>query len=81
MFLGCKSLKVIYCKPITPPAIFYHENLSDNGGLPIPLNAGMKIYVPRSSYNTYTSYTNYVSGGIYTDNWFMLKSYIELYDF
>ena len=81
VFLGCKSLKDIYCKPITPPAICYHEDAPDNGGLPIPLNAGMKIYVPRSSYNTYTSYTNYVSGGIYPDNWFMLKSYIEPYDF
>lgn len=81
VFLGCKSLKDIYCKPITPPAICYNEDAPDNGGLPIPLNAGMKIYVPRSSYNTYTSYTNYVSGGIYPDNWFMLKSYIEPYDF
>ena len=80
VFLGCKSLKNIYCKPITTPAIFYYEDAPDNGGLPIPLNAGMKIYVPRSSYNTYTSYTNYISG-IYPDNWFILKSYIEPYDF
>lgn len=80
VFLGCKSLKDIYCKPITTPAIFYYEDAPDNGGLPIPLNAGMKIYVPRSSYNTYTSYTNYVSG-IYPDNWFILKSYIEPFDF
>jgi hypothetical protein len=80
VFLGCKSLKDIYCKPITTPAIFYNEDAPDNGGLPIPLNAGMKIYVPRSSFNTYTGYTNYVNG-TYSDNWFLLKSYIEPYDF
>ena len=80
MFYGCNSLKNIYCKPITPPAIFYIEDATENGGLSIPLNPGMKIYVPRSSYNTYTSYTNYING-IYPDNWFILKSYIEPYDF
>ena len=80
MFYGCNSLKNIYCKSTTPPAIFYYEGTDPNGGLTFPLNSEMKIYVPRSSYNTYTSYTNYVSG-LYPDNWFMLKPYIEPFDF
>lgn len=77
VFSGCQSLKDIYCKPTTPPAITYFDN---GGGLPFPLNLGMKIYVPRGSFNTYTGYTNYVNGA-YPDNWFILKSYIEPFDF
>ena len=83
VFIGCTSLKEVYCKPTIPPAITYLDIpalASDNGGLPFPLNSGMKIYVPRNSYNTYTGYYNYVSG-MTQDNWYMLKSYIEPYDF
>jgi hypothetical protein len=80
MFAGCNSLKNIYCKPTNPPAIVYLEGVPPNGGIPFPLNTEMKIYVPRNSYNAYTSFTNYVSG-TYPDNWFILKSYIEPYDF
>ena len=79
MFYGCTSLKEVYCKPITPPAIGYYYNDGYTGGS-FPFNKGMKIYVPRSSFNTYTGYTNYVNG-TYSDNWFLLKSYIEPYDF
>jgi hypothetical protein len=82
-FANCTSLKDVYCQPLTPPAIMYRDDAAianDNGGLPFPLNTEMKIHVPRSSFNIYTSYYNYVNG-IEPDNWFLLKSYIEPYDF
>ncbi|MBP3643013.1 MAG: leucine-rich repeat protein [Alistipes sp.] len=82
-FGNCTSLKDVYCMTLTPPAIMYRDDAAianDNGGLPFPLNTEMKIYVPSSSYNIYTSYSNYVNG-IEPDNWFLLESHIEPYDF
>ena len=82
-FGNCTSLKDVYCMTLTPPAIMYRDDAAianDNGGLPFPLNTEMKIYVPSSSYNLYTSYSNYVNG-IEPDNWFLLESHIEPYDF
>ena len=73
--LGCKSLTSIYCKPTTPPAIYYASNGS------FPFNSGMKIYVPRNSYDTYTQYSSDSYGYIAIRNWYRYESYIRSYDF
>lgn len=41
----------------------------------------MKIYVPESSYSTYTRYTSYKSGEASPQNWSVYKSYIVSYDY
>ena len=73
--LRCKSLTSIYCKPTTPPAIYYASNGS------FPFNSGMKIYVPRNSYDTYTQYSSDSYGYIAIRNWYRYESYIRSYDF
>ena len=75
-FYDCTSLSSIYCKPTTPPAIFYNANL----GSVFPFNSNMRIYVPRNSYDEYMYYTSY-KNGTYQNNWYVYKSYIEPYDF
>lgn len=80
-FLGCDSLMEIYCKPTTPPALYYMPGdfwSSAMGSL--PFNTGMKIFVPRSSYDDYTQYTASYDGQGPT-NWFGYSSYIQPYDF
>ncbi|MBQ5752589.1 MAG: leucine-rich repeat domain-containing protein, partial [Alistipes sp.] len=85
-FYGCSKLKTIYCKPTTPPAIYYYQtdawsDLSNTNTF--PSNSGMKIYVPRDSYALYTSYpstsNNNMSQG--QVKWYGYKSRIEPYDF
>ncbi len=50
-FYGCYSLKVVYCKPTTPPSFsrnVFYSNAS-----------GRKIYVPRGSVNAYKNAENW----------------------
>ena len=79
-FYRCNSLTNIYCKPTTPPAIFYRGGGS---GVVISFtqNSNMNIYVPRHSYNLYTQYSDYDGSSINQDNWYGYKSYIKPYDF
>ena len=70
-FYGCINLQTLYCKPTIPPAI------SNN---PFPFNSGMKIFVPRNSYYSYTQYSSPSIGTLQT-NWCNYNSYIEPYDF
>ena len=80
----CSSLITIYCKPITPPAVYYsHTSSSGNGTYTdycFPTNSKLIIYVPSESYDLYTQYTSY-SNGIYQTNWSKYKSYVQPYDF
>lgn len=83
-FYGCSSLTNVYCKPTTPPAVFYnysynpYDGSSSSGSF--PFKSGMQIYVPRNSYDDYMQYSSYTNG-IYQTNWYKYKSYIEPYDF
>ncbi len=79
-FEGCTSLNEIYCKPTTPPAIYYYLNSLFLSTYTFPRNSGMIIYVPRSSYDIYTQYTS-ASNGVEQTNWCTYKAYIEPYDF
>ena len=76
-FYGCTSLIEVYCKPTTPPAIYYYGREAEYS---FPFNSGMKIYVPRSSYEAYMQYSSY-RDGTRQDNWYLYESYIEPYDF
>ena len=83
-FWGCTSLTNVYCKPITPPAVFYNYSYNPYDGSSIdgsfPLKSGMRIYVPRNSYDDYMQYSSYTNG-IYQTNWYKYEQYIEPYDF
>ena len=76
-FIGCGKLSNIYCKPTTPPAIYYYS--STNAGL--PFNSGMKIYVPKDSYGYYMQYNSSSSSTTAATNWYRYESYIESYEF
>lgn len=79
-FNDCSSLTSVYCRPTTPPAVYYRfEN--NYYWRCFPTNSsGLIIYVPRESYDLYTQYTSY-SNGIYQTNWSQYKSYVQPYDF
>lgn len=61
-FSNCTSLTSVYCKSSTPPA------MDDSFYRPLPFNSGMRIYVPRNSYDAYklasgwSSYADYLEG-------------------
>ena len=89
------GLLTIFCKPTTPPALGYYivteyVEIEPAWGYVetiyyyyrvFPTREGLKIYVPRSSYEVYTSYTSASSGSVDQCNWASFKSYIEPYDF
>ena len=74
-FYDCTSLKEVYCKVTTPPAIHHSTSLSV-----FPFNSGMKIYVPRHSYDAYMQYSD-SSNSIAQTNWSCYKDFIQPYDF
>ena len=80
-FNNCTSLTNVYCKPTVPPAIYYAEASHSESFYSFPFNSGMKIYVPRSSYNAYMSYEYTSDGWVSQYNWYEYKSYIVAYDF
>lgn len=63
-FYYCESLKTVYCKPTTPPALgeSVFDNSDDGNDKPI----GCKIYVPEISVDAYKE----------AQNWSRYKSYI-----
>ncbi len=78
---SCTSLTEIYCKPTTPPVIYYERYGDDDdwGGYTefgsFPFNSGMVIYVPQESYDAYTHIGN--EG----NPWLGYEKYLEPYDF
>ncbi len=81
-FGQCTELRNIYCKPLSPPNIYFHRDYSLNNYGAIPLNNNMTIYVPRESYNSYLQYSyngNVSKSSI--ENWYFYESYIAPYDF
>ena len=83
-FDGCNKLDSIYCKPATPPAIYYFNSYSPSEGEygSFPLNANMRIYVPQESYDLYTAYSfQYNVNSISIENWGCYESYIVPYNF
>ena len=71
-------LRYIYCKCTTPPGLYYYSGRGS-----FSFNTGMKIYVPRSAYNSYMQFTNTTNTyiGTYQNNWYAYESYIQPYDF
>ena len=84
-FSECKRLKSIYCKALTSPYIYYYSYYTTGSGTvsggSFPFNSGMKIYVPRNTYDTYVQYSSSLNGEMAQENWSAYKSYIEPYDF
>ena len=84
-----KSSKLvdIYCLPETPPRLYFFIGMDRNYSF--PFNSGMKIYVPRSSYEKYIeSYALHEGTGqayddchYSKDNWFSYENYIVPYSF
>ena len=73
----CNNLRNVYCKTTIPPAIHCTENSGS-----FTLNSGLRIYVPRNSYNAYTQYTSFSPNlPLAQTNWYGYKSHIEPYDF
>ena len=79
-FNRCSGLLSIYCKPTTPPSIYYYCSSSGSESGSFPFNSGMKIFVPRSSYDDYMQYSSSDSTTS-QNNWYRYESYIEPYDF
>ncbi|MBQ1224842.1 MAG: leucine-rich repeat domain-containing protein, partial [Alistipes sp.] len=75
-FYDCASLKEVYCKATTPPAIHHSTSLSV-----FPFNSGIKIYIPRHSYDAYMQYDSSSPGAYEQTNWYVYESYIVPYDF
>ena len=75
-FYDCASLKEVYCKVTTPPAIHHSTSFSV-----FPFNSGIKIYVPRHSYDAYMQYDSSSPGAYEQTNWYVYESYIKPYDF
>lgn len=65
----------IYCKPTTPPAIYYSTYTYQSA-----FSTSFRIYVPRASYEAYTQYSD-SKQGYFQQNWARYKSQIEPYDF
>ena len=80
-FYHCGNLTSIYCKPMTPPAVYYTIYSGDgNYKDSFPNNSDMKIYVPRNSYDSYMQYSGSKSG-CYVENWYGYKNILMAYDF
>ena len=80
-FEYCSNIQSIYCKPTTPPAIYYYYNTKYSYDGSFPFNSNMTIYVPTNSFGYYKQYSSYESGEIVVDNWCKYESYLERYDF
>ena len=83
-FSGCSRLKRVYCKPVTPPAIYYYSGWGssvDSKNPPFDESTSMKIYVPRDAYNDYMQYSSCSDYKMAQTNWYAYRSKIEAYDF
>lgn len=81
-FWGCSNLTVIYCKPTTPPAIYY-EHVGDgvaNGSFPLN-NNNLVIYVQQNSYDDYIQYSSPSNNKSSQTNWCKYKNNIKPYNF
>ena len=77
---SASNLVYIYCKADIPPALYWTANVSSGNPSIYDENSALIIYVPRSAYNEYVSYSSR-KDGLYKDNWCMYKSRISPYDF
>lgn len=66
--------------PSSPPAIWVEITVDGNKSA-IPFNSGLTIYVPRSSYSTYTGMVNWANGKAREWNWYKYEDYIYPYSF
>ena len=88
-FSGCNNLTTVYCKPTTRPSLYHYYYSAGAGYTPtsvgaLPKNSGMKIYVPRESYEEYINIEypfGYNYDGVTKSHWCYYRSYIEPYDF
>lgn len=76
-FYSCSKLAYIYCKSVTPPAIYYYSSSNKT----FSTNSNIKIYVPVDSYISYTQYTSGSSNSTSENNWYYYKSYVVPYNY
>lgn len=69
-FSNCYELKIVYCKPTTPPTMVSYSQVSSSHAFDDNVS-GRKIYVPRASVDKYKS----------ADGWSRYASDIVGYDF
>ena len=74
---SCSSLKEIYIKSTTPPAIYYQYAQIGS----FPFSSSVTIYVPREAYEVYTQYTGWADMSYNQMNWSQHKSQLQPYDF
>lgn len=74
---SCSSLKEIYIKSTTPPAIYYQYARIGS----FPFSSDVTIYIPREAYDVYTQYTGWVDMSYNSKNWSQHKSQLQPYDF
>lgn len=82
-FYGNSSASV-YCKPVTPPALYYYkyrENYTYTYYYVFDVSADVKIYVPKNSYELYSSYTKSEEHSMSQTNWYLHKANLLPYDF
>lgn len=73
----------MFCKPLTPPSIYY-QAYGAVGIIPHENKYNVKIYVPRSAYDIYInveSPTTEYEGKESQRHWYRYKDAIEPYDF
>ena len=81
------KLMEIYCKAENPPAIQYEKEKVSGSNIytttsSFKFNEGMKIYVPRNSYNEYMQYSGKQDGyWPHKENWYFYEKYLVPYDF
>ena len=79
-FGGCSNLINVYCKPISPPSIYYQKRI--DGIAPkrgsFPFNQNLKIYVSSYAYNYYIQYSTPSYGRCVKDNWCVYESYLKI---
>ncbi|MBQ2027595.1 MAG: leucine-rich repeat domain-containing protein, partial [Alistipes sp.] len=87
-FYSCTKLTSVYCKPVTPPSIYYWFGENAEGDTffygSFPMSQELKIYVPMSSYDAYISPQNgddWDYSELSVKNWTAYASNIVPYNF
>ena len=82
-FGNCSNLTSIYCKPSYPPMIYAFKGYNGNMSGVFPMDTTLTIYVPRTSYDTYTQYAmnNVKVEEMHKENWGLYTDRIQPFDF
>ena len=71
---NCSALSKIGLLATVPPAIYFYSTYKDNAAL--PMSDSVKISVPTTAFEVYTSFTSGKPGKCAPENWYYFKSAI-----